>query len=100
MLFRSDYTRVLKEHGIQISMSRKGNPWDNATCESFLKTLKYEEVYRSDYRDLVDARSRIGEFLEEVYNEKRLHSALDYLSPVEFERRLRSPAELRAAGVS
>ena len=50
-----DYTRILQEHGIRISMSRTGNPWDNAACESFMKTLKYEEVYRSEYRDLADA---------------------------------------------
>ena len=83
-----DYTRILKEHGIAISMSRTGNPWDNAACESFMKTLKYEEVYRSEYRDLADAYARIGEFLEVVYNQKRLHSALDYRSPVQFERSL------------
>ena len=85
-----DYTDLLREHGIQISMSRAGNPYDNATCESFLKTLKYEEIYRSEYRDLADAQARIGEFLEVVYNEKRLHSALGYLSPVEFERSLQA----------
>ena len=55
-----DYTRRLQDHGIQISMSRKGNPWDNAVCESFLKTLKYEEVYRTEYRDLAEARASIG----------------------------------------
>jgi putative transposase len=85
-----DYTAILREHGIAISMSRKGNPWDNAACESFMKTLKCEEVYRSQYRDLADAGARIGEFLEDVYNQKRLHSALDYRSPAEFERGLGS----------
>ncbi len=95
-----DYVALLKQNCIQVSMSRKASPWDNPACESFMKTLKYEEVYRTEYRDLTDARSRIGEFLEKVYNDKRLHSALDYLSPVEFERRLRAGAELPAAGVS
>jgi len=83
-----DYTDLLKEHGIDISMSRKANPWDNARCESFMKTLKYEEVYRTEYRNLANARTGIGEFLEKVYNEKRLHSALNYRSPVQFERTL------------
>jgi transposase InsO family protein len=83
-----DYTRILEEHGIRISMSRPGNPWDNAACESFMKTLKCEEVYRSEYRDLADAYARVGGFLEEIYNQKRLHSALDYRSPAEFERAL------------
>ena len=86
-----DYTGLLQAHGIAISMSRKGNPYDNATCESFLRTLKYEEVYRSAYRDLGDARVRIGEFLEAVYNERRLHSVLGYLSPARFERALPAP---------
>ena len=81
-----NYTELLQAHGIQISMSRKANPWDNAACESFIKTLKYEEVYRSEYRDLTDARASIGAFLDKIYNEKRLHSALGYLPPAEFER--------------
>jgi putative transposase len=83
----NDYTDLLKEHGIDISMSRKANPWDNAACESFMKTLKYE-VRRNEYRNLAEARSAIHEFLEKVYNRKRLHSALGYLPPVEFERNL------------
>jgi len=81
-----EYTDLLKQHGAQISMSRKGNPYDNAACESFVKTLKYEEVYRSEYRDLADAYAQIGEFLERVYNQQRLHSALGYVPPAEFEQ--------------
>jgi len=80
-----DYTALLKDHGVTISMSRKGNPYDNAFCESFMKTLKYEEVHRQDYRDLADARASIERFLEKIYNGKRLHSALDYRPPIEFE---------------
>jgi putative transposase len=81
----NDYTGLLKEHGVRISMSRSGNPYDNATCESFMKTLKYEEVYRQEYRDLADARASIERFLEKIYNGKRLHSALGYRPPIEFE---------------
>ena len=81
-----DYTALLQEHKIKISMSRKGNPYDNAACESFMKTLKYEEVYRTEYRDLADAYAQIGEFLECVYNQQRLHSALGYVPPAEFEQ--------------
>jgi len=92
-----DYTQLLKDHDIRISMSRKANPWDNAACESFMKTLKCEEVYRTEYRNQAQARVRIGEFLEGVYNEKRLHSALDYRSPVEFERKLRTAQKKEAA---
>src|SRR5437762_374906 len=84
----NEYTDLLKANAIAISMSRKGNPWDNATCESFIKTLKYEEVLRNEYRDLHEAKASIGEFLEKLYNERRLHSALGYLPPAEFEANL------------
>jgi transposase InsO family protein len=83
-----DYTGLLQAHQITISMSRKGNPYDNAFCESFMKTLKYEEVHRQEYRDLADARASIEDFLERVYNQKRLHSALGYCAPAKFEQRL------------
>jgi putative transposase len=82
----NDYTDLLKANGILISMSRQGNPWDNAACESFMKTLKYEEVLRNEYRNLAEARASIREFLETIYNHERLHSALGYLPPAEFER--------------
>jgi transposase InsO family protein len=81
-----DYTEMLKQQQATISMSRKGNPYDNAACESFMKTLKYEEVYRNEYRDFRDARASMGEFLGRVYNQKRLHSALGYVPPADFEK--------------
>jgi putative transposase len=81
----SNYTALLTRHGFQISMSRKGNPYDNATLESFNATLKTEEVYMANYRTLEEARNQLPYFIENVYNQKRMHSALEYLSPVEFE---------------
>jgi len=80
-----DYIQRLEAAGIQPSMSRAGCPYDNAMAESFMKTLKWEEVDASDYSDLDHARSAIGEFIEDVYNRQRLHSALAYQSPMEFE---------------
>jgi transposase InsO family protein len=79
------YTECLRQHQVKISMSRRGNPYDNAFAESFMKTLKHEEVYRSEYATLEQAQQQIGRFLEEVYNRKRLHSALQYRSPQQFE---------------
>ncbi len=83
-----DYTDLLKANGCQISMSHKASPWENAGCESWMKTLKAEEVYRQEYRNLAEARSSIERFIEKVYNQKRLHSALNYCPPAEFERAL------------
>ena len=83
-----DYTAILKAHEIKPSMSRIGNPYDNAKAESFMKTLKAEEVDGSAYRDIDEARSRIGSFIDEVYNRQRLHSALDYRPPEEYEATL------------
>src|SRR5262249_18062952 len=75
----------LEAAGITISMSRPGNPYDNAWAESFMKTLKTEEVEGRHYRNLSHATSSIGSFIEEVYNRQRLHSALNYRSPMEYE---------------
>jgi transposase InsO family protein len=80
-----DYVDLLKEHRFQISMATKGNPYENAIAESFIKTLKYEEVSLWDYRTLADVYKRIPFFIQEVYNKKRLHSSLGYLPPDEFE---------------
>ena len=82
----ADYRALLAEYAIRGSMSRTGNPYDNAFAESFIKTLKYEEVYRNEYADLAEAHAAIGEFIEKIYNRQRLHSALGYRPPVEFEQ--------------
>jgi putative transposase len=81
----SEYVSLLVEHQVQISMSRKGNPYDNAFAESFMKTLKYEEVYASDYETMEDVMQSLPIFLEQYYNNRRLHSAINYLPPTEFE---------------
>jgi putative transposase len=83
-----EYTAMLETHDIQPSMSRIGNPYDNAKAESFMKTLKQEEVDGRNYRDLQAARDAIGVFIEDVYNRQRLHSALAYRPPIEFEASL------------
>jgi putative transposase len=88
-----EYIAVLRKHGAACSMSRVGNPYDNARCESFLKTLKQEEIYCHEYRDLDDLRVHSRAFMEEYYNRQRLHSALGYLSPDAFEQ-----ANERSAG--
>ena len=82
----AEYVTILKQHEIVPSMSRPANPYDNASCESFFKTLKREEVYATEYADLDDLREHVEEFIERYYNQKRLHSALGYRSPEEFEQ--------------
>ena len=81
----SEYLARLQNAGALISMASVGNPYENAKAESFFRTLKMEEVYIKDYRGFEQAEENIGEFIEEVYNQKRLHSSLGYLPPVEFE---------------
>jgi len=80
-----DYVKVLKGHGIAISMSGKANPYDNAKIESFFRTLKVEEIYMFEYETYAEVLQRIPYFIEEVYNKKRLHSSLGYMPPEEFE---------------
>ena len=89
----ADYVEILKKHGIVPSMSRPANPYDNASCESFIKTLKREEIYANEYENLEDLRDHIEQFIEQYYNQKRLHSALGYRSPEEFEQQAKSVSE-------
>jgi putative transposase len=79
------YRQRLSEHDVIISMSRPGNPFDNAKAESFMKTLKTEELNARSFKTIDDARTRIDDFIANIYNTERLHSALGYLSPLEFE---------------
>jgi len=95
------YVNLLLEHGIEPSMSRAGNPYDNAKCESFMKTLKQEEIYTRLYRDQADLEAHIGEFLERYYNRRRMHSALGYRTPEQFEASLlHQPAAVPVASTS
>jgi transposase InsO family protein len=95
------YVELLLEHGIAPSMSRAGNPYDNAKCESFIKTLKQEEIHTRKYRNRADLEAHIGEFIERYYNRRRLHSALDYRSPEAFEQSLLGqPAAVPVASMS
>jgi transposase InsO family protein len=95
-----EYVALLEKHAMVASMSRPGNPYDNATCERFMRTLKREEIYAGDYLDLEDLRAKIEDFIERYYNKKRLHSALGYQSPEEFEAAQSGDASLKAATVT
>jgi putative transposase len=83
-----DYTNLLYSRGFHISCSRKGNPYDNAWTESFMKTLKYEEIFMFEYKTYIDVVEKLPYFIEEVYNKKRLHSRLGYVPPNEFEKKI------------
>jgi putative transposase len=95
-----DYVRMLRKHQMIPSMSRPANPYDNASCESFMKTLKREEIYSNQYRDLDHLRAHIKEFIEQYYNRCRLHSALGYLAPEEFEQAATTQATSAGATMS
>ena len=93
----AEYMAIIEQYRMVPSMSRPANPYDNASCESFMKTLKREEIYANKYDNLEHLRANIGEFIEEYYNRQRLHSALGYRSPEEFEQQVEGQAESRSA---
>jgi len=95
-----DYVRVLRKHQMIPSMSRPANPYDNASCESFMKTLKREEIYANDYRDLEHLLGNVEAFIEQYYNRCRLHSALGYRTPEEFEREVSTGVNSAGATMS
>lgn len=95
-----DYVGILRKHQMIPSMSRPANPYDNASCESFLKTLKREEIYANEYRDLDHLRANIEAFIEQYYNRSRLHSALGYRPPEEFEQAANDDAAANGASMS
>src|SRR5262249_4643741 len=95
-----EYINLLQQHRIIPSMSRPANPYDNASCESFMKTLKREEIYATEYRDLEHLRQNLAEFIEHYYNRVRLHSALGYQSPEEYEQSSVANSRTAAATMS
>jgi putative transposase len=84
----NEYIEILDEWKFKVSMSRKGNPYDNAWAESSMKILKYEEIYISEYETYKDAVNQLPHFIETIYNRKRIHSSIGYLTPEEFEARI------------
>ena len=83
---KETYVTTLQEHGVEISVAQRGRPWENGYAERLIRTLKEEEVHINDYQNITEARDRIGHFITHVYNLKRPHSALGYLTPMEFQR--------------
>ena len=94
------YVKILDENGFHKSCSRKGNPYDNAWTESFMKTLKYDEIYMREYENYLDVVEKLPNFIEEVYNKKRLHSSIGYLPPEEFESNVAKETRVSSLSVS